>query len=512
MFKKLLILCCFIIFKFVLQSTLIDAGYDLHRDEYLHLDQARHLAWGYLSVPPVTSWFSYIVLLLGNDIFWVKFFPTLFGVLTMIIVWKAIEELNGGLFALILGATAITLSVILRINTLFQPNSLDILCWTFLYFSILKYFKTQQNKWLWIAGITFAFGFLNKYNIVFLLVGLFPALLISPQRKVFKNPHLYLTILGAFLLILPNLIWQYENNFPVIHHMALLKKYQLVNVKRADFLKEQILFFLSSFFVLIASFISFFKYKAFKEYRFFFWAFVFSLSIFVYLQAKAYYAIGLYPILLAFGSVYLESILKEGWTIYLRPVAILLIIILFLPMMRIAFPNYNPKEIQQRTELYKKFDLLRWEDGKDHTIPQDFADMLGWKELAQKVDSVYAVIEDKEHTLVLCDNYGQAGAINYYSAFKHINAVTVNADYINWFPPLDKTEIKNIILIQYWDDDDKNREKERPLFKLVALTGKVENPFAREYGTSIYLLKDAKVPINHFLVEDIEEEMKDWKD
>ncbi|MEA5425612.1 glycosyltransferase family 39 protein [Arcicella lustrica] len=511
MFKKSLILCCFIIFKFVLQSTLIDSGYDLHRDEYLHLDQARHLAWGYLSVPPVTSWFSYIILLLGNDIFWVKFFPTLFGVLTMIIVWKAIEELNGGIFALILGATAITLSVILRINTLFQPNSLDILCWTFLYFTILKYFKTQQNKWLWIAGITFAFGFLNKYNIVFLLAGLLPALLISPQRKVFKNPHLYLTILGTFLLILPNLIWQYENNFPVIHHMALLKKYQLVNVKRADFLKEQILFFLSSFFVLIASFISFFRYKAFKEYRFFFWAFVFSLSIFVYLQAKSYYAIGLYPILIAFGSVYLENILKESWTIYLRPVTILLIIVLFLPMMRIAFPNYNPKEIQQRTELYKKFDLLRWEDGKDHTIPQDFADMLGWKELAQKVDSVYAKIDDKEHTLVLCDNYGQAGAINYYSAFKHINAVTVNADYINWFPPLGKTSIKNIILIQYWDDDDKNREKERPLFQSVALRGKVENPFAREYQTSIYLLKGAKVPIEHFLIEDIEEEMKDWR-
>ncbi|MEA5401928.1 glycosyltransferase family 39 protein [Arcicella sp. DC2W] len=511
MFKKSLILCCFIIFKFVLQSTLIDAGYDLHRDEYLHLDQARHLAWGYLSVPPVTSWFSYIILLLGNGIFWVKFFPTLFGVLTMIIVWKAIEVLNGGIFALILGATAITLSVILRINTLFQPNSLDILCWTFLYFSILKYFKTQQNKWLWIAGVTFAFGFLNKYNIVFLLVGLLPALLISLQRKVFKNPHLYWTILGTFLLILPNLIWQYENNFPVIHHMALLKKYQLVNVKRTDFLKEQILFFLSSFFVLIASFISFFKYKAFKEYRFFFWAFVFSLSIFVYLQAKAYYAIGLYPILLAFGSVYLESILKEGWTIYLRPLAILLIIVLFLPMMKIAFPNYNPTEIQQRTELYKKFDLLRWEDGKDHTIPQDFADMLGWKELAQKVDSVYAGITDKEHTLVLCDNYGQAGAINYYSKYPNIGAVTTNADYINWFPPLDKTVIKNIILIEDSDDDDKNREKERPLFQSVTLTGKIENHFAREYQTSIYLLKDAKVPINHFLVEDIEEEMKDWR-
>ena len=77
---------------------------------------------------------------------------------------------------------------------------------------------------------------------------------------------------------------------------------------------------------------------------------------------------------------------------------------------------------------------------------------------------------------------------------------------------MDKVEIKNIILIQFSDDDDKNREKEKPLFQSVALTGKLENPFAREYGTSIYLLKDAKVPINHFLIEDIKEEMKDWND
>ncbi|MDR6560186.1 MULTISPECIES: glycosyltransferase family 39 protein [unclassified Arcicella] len=510
--KKSIILICFIVFKFILQYNLIHPIYDLHRDEYLHLDQAHHLAWGYLSVPPVTSWFSYIILQLGNGIFWVKFFPALFGVLTMVVVWKAIEALKGGIFALILGACAVTFSVILRINTLYQPNSLDILCWTFLYFSLLKYFITTQNKWVWIAAVTFAFGFLNKYNIVFLLIGFIPALVLSPHRKVFKNPHLYIAVFIAFLLVLPNLIWQVNNNYPVFHHLALLKKYQLVNVSRVGFLKEQLFFFTTSLFVLIAALISFFRYKPFKAYRVFFWAFVFTLSTFVYLQAKDYYAIGLYPILLSFGSVYLENVLNEGWKIYLRPVAILIILLLFIPMYRIAFPNVTPTEIQGKLASYKKFGMLRWEDGRDHTMPQDFADMLSWKELAQKVDSVYVGIADKEHTLVLCDNYGQAGAINYYSTFPNIGAVTVNADYINWYPPLDKVEIKNIILIQFADDDDKNREKERPLFQAVSLTGKLENPFAREYGTSIYLLKDAKVPINHFLIEDIKEEMKDWND
>ena len=82
--KKTLILLLFILAKFVLQYWLIDPVYDLHRDEYLHLDQGKHLAWGYLSVPPVTSWFSYIILQLGNSFFWIKFFPALFGALTLL--------------------------------------------------------------------------------------------------------------------------------------------------------------------------------------------------------------------------------------------------------------------------------------------------------------------------------------------------------------------------------------------------------------------------------------------
>ena len=79
---KYFVLFLFIILKFVLQYILIDDIYDLQRDEYLHLDQANHLAWGYLSVPPFTSWVAWLIKILGNSIFWVKFFPALFGTLT----------------------------------------------------------------------------------------------------------------------------------------------------------------------------------------------------------------------------------------------------------------------------------------------------------------------------------------------------------------------------------------------------------------------------------------------
>ena len=98
------ILFGFVILKFLLQYFLISSSYDLHRDEFLHLDQARHLAWGYLSVPPFTSWISCLINILGGSVFGVKFFPALFGALTIVVVWKAVEELRGSLFAFILSA------------------------------------------------------------------------------------------------------------------------------------------------------------------------------------------------------------------------------------------------------------------------------------------------------------------------------------------------------------------------------------------------------------------------
>ncbi|MFC6192830.1 ArnT family glycosyltransferase [Dyadobacter subterraneus] len=488
--------------KFVLQYTISAPEYELHRDEFLHMDQGKHLAWGYLSVPPFTSWTSYLILLLGKSVFWVKFFPALFGIFTLVIVWKAIEDLGGNLFAFILGATAVTCSVILRINMLYQPNSADILFWTLVYYALLKYINSENNKWPYLMAIALGFGFLNKYNIMFLILGLLPALLLTNNRKIFINKHLYLALGLALLIVSPNLIWQYQNHFPVIHHMKLLSKTQLVNVNRLDFIKEQFLFFMGSIFILLAAFLSFFIYEPFRKYRVFFWSFVFTLSLFTYLRAKGYYAIGLYPIFLAFGSVYLERVFTARFT-WLRYATVLFILLLFIPLLRLGFPLESPADIKKHPEKYKALGLLRWEDGKDHELPQDYADMQGWKELAEKVDADYEKISDKKHTVVLCDNYGQAGAINFYSRFKNIGAVTMNADYIDWIP-LDE-EIKNVILVQNADDDDKERKKEQPLFRKVALTGKIENQYARERGTSIYILLDAKVSINKILEGDIRE-------
>ncbi|WP_264564588.1 glycosyltransferase family 39 protein [Flavobacterium sp. N3904] len=505
MTKKTALLLSFILLKFALQYILISPEYELQRDEFLHLDQAHHLAWGYLSVPPVTSWISYIIYSLGNSIFWIRFFPALFGALTLFVVWKSIEELKGNTFALLLGATSVLFSALLRINGLYQPNSLDVLCWTTFCFILIKYTNTESSKWFYIGMLVLAFGFLNKYNIVFLLVGVFPALLLT-NRSAFKNKNFYFSILLFLLLILPNLIWQYNNNFPVYHHMQILAKTQLVNVNRWDFLKDQLFFFIGSLYVILVALYGFLFYPPFKKYRFFFWTLVFTLIVFTYLKAKSYYAIGLYPIYIAFGAVYLETILKSGWKKYLQPVAIAIPILLFIPISKIMFPNKSPEYIANHSETYKKFGLLRWEDGKDHKLPQDYADMLGWKELAHKTDSIYATLPKGERTLILCDNYGQAGAINYYTKNKNITALSFNADYVNWFQ-LDKKYV-NLIRIKELNNEETELEETSPFFEKSYIGGSITNLLAREYGTTIFVFEKAKIDINQRIKTEIEAEKK----
>ena len=502
MTKKTLILVGFILLKILLQYILISSEYDLQRDEYLHLDQGQHLAWGFQSVPPFTSWVSYLIHLLGNSVFWIKFFPALFGALTIFIVWKAIEELNGNLFALILGATCILFSALLRLNTLYQPNSFDVLSWTAFYFIILKYFKTENTKWLFIGAFVFAFGFLNKYNIIFIVIGLLPSILLTEHRKIFAKKELYLSLLLGLLLILPNLIWQFKNNFPVVHHLKELSNTQLVNVNRLDFLKSQIFFFVGSLFVIISALYALIFYKPFKNYKAFLWAIILTLIVFIYFKAKDYYAIGLYPIYIAFGSVFLADIMKQGWKKYLQPVFIAIPIIFFIPMYNIFFPNKSPEYITKHRQTYQKLDLLRWEDGKDHELPQDYADMLGWKELALKVDSIYSKLPNKEKTLILCDNYGQAGAINYYTQQK-VQAVSFNADYIDWF---DLTKnYDNLIRIKESSETDAELKETSPFFENTLIAGSIKNKYSREFGTSIFAFTGAKIDIRKQIKDEINE-------
>lgn len=101
----------------------------------------------------------------------------------------------------------------------------------------------------------------------------------------------------------------------------------------------------------------------------------------------------------------------------------------------VAFPVLAPQEIAKNNEKFADLGMLRWEDGENHTLPQDFADMLGWKGLAIKTEKVWNTIPENEkaNTLIITDNYGEAGAINYYTNGK-LTAHSSEASFALWLP------------------------------------------------------------------------------
>jgi hypothetical protein len=122
---------------------------------------------------------------------------------------------------------------------------------------------------------------------------------------------------------------------------------------------------------------------------------------------------------------------------------------------------------------------------------------------ADKSLEAYKMIpaDERENTLVICYNYSQAGALNYFNSRKMPEAYAYNTDYIYWLPRLKK--IQNILLV------GKNPGQQiTGQFKDYNLMGVLENPYARESGTEIYLLTDANDFFTLVFYNNVEERKK----
>jgi len=497
------ILFVLIIIKMVLQYVVVNPVYELHRDEFLYLNQADHLSFGYISVPPFTAVVSKIIYLLGGGLFWIRFFPALFGTLTIVFVWLIIESIGGSLFSKILASTALVFSALMRINILYQPNSFDVLIWTVIFYHLIRFIQTENIKWLWILAVIIAIGFYNKYNLLFLIAGLAVGFLATTQRKIFSNPSFWKALILSLAILSPNIIWQITNHFPVFQHMKVLKANQLDNNTSIGFLRSQLMFFFGSIPITLASLAAFTYFKPFRSFRFIGISFVTIIALFAVMKAKDYYAVGIYPVIIAFGSVYIEAVLSKKLRFVVVPILIILNLAVFILTLKLVYPIYSPAEIRKNAQSFEKLGLLRWEDGKNHNLPQDFADMLGWKEMADLTLEAFKMIhaDELENTLILCANYGEAGAINYYNRSKMPEAYAFNTDYIYWLPHLKK--LRNIVYIG--NNPGKNVIGAFNYFRLI---GEVENEYAREKGTGIYILIGAKDLFTPIFYDKVEERKK----
>jgi Dolichyl-phosphate-mannose-protein mannosyltransferase len=492
--------------KFILPFLLQSSFYEPHRDEFLYLAEGHHMAWGFMEVPPLLSVFAWLIHICGDSIFWIKFWPSLFGAATYIIVAKIIRSLGGKSFALLLGFFPFITGAYLRVNFLFQPNFLEIFFWTLIAWSIISYVQTLQKKWLYIFGVSIGLGMMSKYSVAFFAASILIGLLFTRHRKIFLNKHFYAAGLLAFIIFLPNLLWQYQHRFPVVFHMKELQKNQLQYVSPVGFLIDQLImnFPCVSIWITGLCWVSFSRKTS--QYRFIGWAYFFVITLLLIGHGKNYYSLGVYPVLFAFGAYQLEQLTALRFRA-LRYVFVLIPACLGYFFIPIALPIFEPGKLAAFYEKkhFEKTGLLKWEDLKSHPLPQDFADMLGWEEMSKKMATAYNTLDsnEKKNTILFCDNYGQAGAVNYYAAKYHLpEAYSDNASFLYWMP--DRLNFDNIVLLT--DDEQEMQHAFIKNFKSAVLMDSVTNSYAREKGSLIIVLKGPDEKFKKFLIEKIEKD------
>ncbi|MBN9299354.1 MAG: glycosyltransferase family 39 protein [Filimonas sp.] len=471
--------------KLFLPFLLQAPEWEPHRDEFLYLAEARHLAWGYMEAPPLLSVLAWLTNLLGGAMWAIKLWPSLAGALTYILVGRLILHLGGRWFALVLAWMPFVAGAWLRMYFLFQPNFLDMFWWTAMAYGLIRFQQTEKIRYLYLAGISFGLGMLSKYTMVFYAAGLLSGILLSWDKKILTNRHFYFALGLGLLLFLPNLVWQIVHGFPVVYHMKALHDGQLQYLSPWAFLGDQLLYNVATLFTWITGLIWVMRTK---QYRFIAWAFFITLALLVLGHGKSYYSQGAYPVLFAFGAVRLQAWTNKWWKISMLAFSTLIGIRL-VPLMLPFRPPASLAGYYTRHPLAQKIGVLRWEDQQDHSLPQDFADMLSWKEMTRKVSRAYESLDstEKASTLLFCDNYGQAGAVNYYGPEYHLpSAYSDNASFLYWMPQ-DYDRFNVLLLVT--DDQQEMQHKFIQEFKVAQLVDSITNPYAREKGSLIILLK-----------------------
>jgi len=183
--KNLLLLLYILAFiQLVLPFFLQDAYYQPHRDVFLYLAEGRHMAWGYMEVPPLLSVFAWLTHALGDSMFWINWWPTLFGALTFLMVGRIVLTLGGKAFALILAWLPFVVDGYLRLFFLFQPNFLEVFFWTAIGFCVLRWIQTSRVYWLYLLGISIGLGMMSKYSVAFYTVSILLGLALSRHRTI----------------------------------------------------------------------------------------------------------------------------------------------------------------------------------------------------------------------------------------------------------------------------------------------------------------------------------------
>src|SRR5215471_4398717 len=468
--------------------------YGYFRDALYYLACSEHLAFGYVDHPPLIAVLGWTARhTIGTSLPALLIFPALAGGSRVLLIAAFARELGANRFGVALAAAlAIVPGVWWVIDHQFAMNTFEALLWTGLAFVILRLIKTQNPR-LWLAfGLIAGIGLETKYSIAFFVFALLAGMLLTHNRRRLFTPWLLFGGGLAFLIFLPNLIWNIQHHWPfleLMHNISVTGKD--VILPPGKYLLQQILMMNpASLPFWLAGLLFFFFSDGGKNYRALGWAFVITIAFFLITHGKDYYSAPAYGMLLAGGATAAESLFASSRMLprlkllkVLKPacfVWLLLGVVPVLPLVLPILPIEKFLDYQSRLGIEPPRTERAFIGA---SLPQYYADEFNWPEMVEKVARIYHSLQSDEQvkTAIFCNNYGEAAAIDFFGAAQGLpKAISGHQSYFLWGPRQYTGEI--VILV------GENEDAARMQFDMVEVAATQSNPYAFWYETQPILL------------------------
>jgi len=469
--------------------------YGYFADELYFMACSRHLEWGYVDQPPLIALIVRMErMLFGDSLQSIRLFAALAGAGTVLLAGCIARELGGKRFAQALAAVAVLVAgVCLAMNHYISMNAFEPLAWAGCALILIRIIKTGNQKlWLWF-GLTAGIALENKYGVVFFATGVVAGLLLTHQRSVFLKPWIWLGGLLAFLIFLPNLVWNIQHRFPFFEMLANIRRSgRNVSLTHLQFLGQVALHMNPvAVPIVLAALWFFFTHPQGKQFRVLGWASLVLLAVIMFsANGRPYYVAPAYPMLFGAGAVAVEGWLSRLRLRWPRPVYVSLLLIAGTIGAPMAVPVLSAENYLRYTQ-WLHFSPPPIETDRLGPLPQFYADMFGWEEMAAEVGRIYNSLppDVRPKTAILGSTFSQAGAIDLFGPkFGLPSAIGLNQSYFLWGPRYYTGE--SVVVLGL------SREELEGYFNSVEKVGNVGHPYAMPYEHfPVYYCRQPKISL-----------------
>ena len=394
----------------LLLHLLTNGQYGFHRDELAVLNDANHLAWGYVAYPPLTPFLAHVSMLLFGDSLGAFRAPSaLAQSLAMLFAGLIARELGGRRMAQVLAAVAVAcVPFSMLAGSMLQYTSPDYLWWVLSAWLLLKLANGGDPRAWLCLGVVIGLGMMTRYTMLICVAGIVVAVLATPLRRQLASPSPWAGAVVSLLLFAPNAWWQWQHGFVYLDFVEHIHARD-VRIGRTDgFLTGQLMIgagpLLAPLWLAGLGWLAFAKTAV--RWRLLAGLYATALVLFWLADARDYYLAPAYPMLLAAGAVVLEqgvarlrprmAMLARGATALVLVAALATTALVALPLAPIGSQGWR---------IARHFH-------------DNFAEQVGWPELVAQVAVVYRALpsEERARTAIYANNYGEAGAIDRYGA------------------------------------------------------------------------------------------------